>query len=487
MSMLILISGLYALLMVTDHVPAIGLGLLALLWLLHWIFTGRLTYASPMDLPILVMLGLLPLSLVISIDPSLSLPKIYGLVLSIALFFVIINLLRNYQRLKLAILALIILGLGTALLGLLVSPRMISRLPQLATLFPLGATENGVNPNTVGGALTFFVPLLTGLLFDGGAYKRVYLEDQPRLRLLAQKLLVLFTLVIVAIVLILTRSRGAYLGSAVGLAAFAIWKDRRFLWLIPLLLVVFAAAFFIFAEGDLWTIIQVVDTADDAVTLPSRLTTWRGSIHLIQDFPFTGTGIGTYSRLYTNLYTINPFPDQMATSFHPHNTFLAVAVDLGIPALVLYTALLTSFALTIQRSFKYGRSITQVLLMGVACGVLAHQVFGIMDSFLLGTKLGVIQWIFFGIAAAIYIHKSGFHWRKSAASLPNQHADNPTGGQPFALHLTNLLIGLVTWAACSLAAITFLSFSPLFSLAIAVIGGVLLGVTLTHRHRKLRR
>jgi hypothetical protein len=37
--------------------------------------------------------------------------------------------------------------------------------------------------------------------------------------------------------------------------------------------------------------------------------------------------------------------------------------------------------------------------------MLAHQIFGITDAFMLGTKSGAVMWVFFGLVAALYVHR----------------------------------------------------------------------------------
>ncbi|MBW6474618.1 MAG: O-antigen ligase family protein [Anaerolineaceae bacterium] len=484
----ILITALYAILMFTDRVPILGLVGLLGLWLIHSVLGGRLTHATPIDMPLIALLGLLPFSLAVSVDWNLSLPKVYGLILGIALFYLIVNTVRDYQRLRLAILGLVLLALGTALLGLFSAnwadhkvfdiPQVYDRLPHLIAAIP--RNQGGINPNTFGGALTFFVPLLTGLLLDGGAFQRKYLahHPHPNWALLVYKLFLLTALTVVSATLLLTQSRSAYLGAAAGMLALAIWRDRRFLILLPILLVVFFAALRVLGEGNFAQLLSLMDTTRDP-SIRFRLESWQGTVAMIQDFPFTGTGIGTYGHLYSDLYRFNPFTFPETDPFAAHNTLLSVAVDLGLPALVLYTATLSGLASMFSRPIKTSRSIIKVLLIGLACGVLAHQVFGMMDAFVLGTKLGVIQWIFFGLAAAIITHRRNFHWH---SPMTAERRAKPEQVKVLR-SLENLGLGLALWLLLSLVAVTFINLSPYLSIVLAIAGGILLGIYLTQRHK----
>ncbi len=490
------ITGLYALLMIGDTVPQTGLIILGGLWLIHWLLSGRLSFSTPLDMPILGLCILLPISLTISVDWTLSLPKVYGLVLGVAFFYVLVNAVHSYLRLPAVIFSLIFLALAVSILGLVGSDwtwgtgsilpisQIYTRLPHLINYVPR-STYSGINVNTTGGALTFFLPLLVSMLLDGGAFYRKYLvrSNLAAIKGIVFKLVVLFVLILVSGTLLLTQSRGAYLGSIIGLLVLAVWKDSRFLWAVPVLLAGIFAIFMVYSGGSITEIINLLDT-NQYETLPGRLEAWRNTIHLIRDFPFTGAGIGTYSMLFKEVYTFIPFRLQGTGSYHAHNTFLAVAIDLGIPALVLYAALLSSSISMVWDTLKPVRSIVRVLLVGLACGLLAHQVFGLTDAYLLGTKLGVIMWIFYGLITAIFVHKEHFRWKVSRTVIGNPGLlDQKAAWREVKRHTQELLLGFAGWVLAALAAISFININPNISLVIAVLGGFLLGIFLVRNFK----
>jgi hypothetical protein len=203
---------------------------------------------------------------------------------------------------------------------------------------------------------------------------------------------------------------------------------------------------------------------------------------MIQDFPLTGAGIGTYGAVFDKLYIYEIFPYPTVRYLHAHNTFLAAAVDLGLPALILYSALLTVFALMIKRRLKIGRSVLKTFLQGLACGMLAHHVFGLFDAFVLGTKLGLILWIFLGLASAVYVHKDNFRWQRTRDGIAHVAFDKPDE-KLLAFRALDLLIGLGAWMVFSIVAISFVNISVLLSVIMAVAGGIVLGFFLLNRFR----
>jgi putative inorganic carbon (HCO3(-)) transporter len=136
-------------------------------------------------------------------------------------------------------------------------------------------------------------------------------------------------------------------------------------------------------------------------TLASRLEVWQRGIMMVQDFPFTGIGIGTFNVMAHLQY---PFfiaaPDELVP--HAHNNLLEVAVDLGIPGFIAYVALLTGFVICAVRAHRAAADASvRALVAGLAFGMLAHQTFGLTDAFILGTKPGVVMWVFLALVAAM--------------------------------------------------------------------------------------
>jgi len=347
---LMLISVLFGILLLTDTVPLIGYVVLFSLWIVKSFFLGQPTFSTPMDFTVLGLLILLPVGLVLSHNSDLSLPKIHGLILSVATFGILQNLIRNLKRLKWAILLLIAMAFIFALLGLFgadwsysystLPSRILAILPLPVDSLHQLTSSGGIHINTIGGTLALFVPLLISLLFDNGAFKRAFLRKKHRARSMeiVYKVIVGIGIALVTFILIMTESRGALLGSMVGIFVFMVWKNKRFLFLIPLLLLVIFVAMLVFADGDPAMFLLKLDTYSNPSgdTLQTRIEYWKNTIYLIQDFPITGAGIGTYGKVFHDIY---PFATPLATLrplFYAHNMYLAVAADMGLPALTLY-------------------------------------------------------------------------------------------------------------------------------------------------------
>jgi len=491
-----LLAILYAIFMFSDKVPVLGLVVLGMLWMARLWMTGiEGIVATPMDLPIFGILALLPISLLASTDWSLSLPKVYGVILGISIFYAVVNAISTISRLELAIMGIILLSISVAFLGLIGTdwttsklfslPWVYGHLPRLIPGVPR-SISGGIQPNIVGGALTFFIPFLVSLLFYRLEFKPTKSKTNVRLVTILRtgyKPILFFSLALTSFVLLLTQSRGALAGVAVGLFVLALWHDRRFLWTIPLA----ALAFFVLAQvwgvGNLAELTSHLDVSG-GITFPGRMEIWQRAIYMIQDFPFTGVGIGTFDPVAHVLY---PFflvgPDVQVP--HAHNMILAVAVDLGIPGLVFYVALLSGFAFSAWRVYQAARPF-RVLIVGMACGMLAHQIFGIMDAFMLGTKLGAVMWVFIGLSTALYIRRN-----QLAMEFTENDKEVEKAGKDYVLsssaferksvkrqwlsRLGGFLLPFPYWALFSMLAISLVGDQPYISLAIALVGGGILG------------
>ncbi len=421
-----ILAAIYAYFVITDTVPVVALGVVILIWAARFWLTQKLFRFTPLDLPIAVILVWLPVSLAVSTNWSLSLPKVTGIVLGVLCFYTTVATVRSAADAKSAAVWLCIIFAAIALAGLVgtdwAQGKIVSlsfvydRLPRLIQGIPR-SIAGGFARNGVGGTLTLTVPFLTALLLeyftaDGrpqSANRRKRNEGEatiPGARGLSavggrrSAVVISIALVLSLVTLALTQSRGAILGTAVGLLAVAIWRERRIAWLVlvPALAIVLVTAF-----GQWDSVLELMLRMDARTgTLASRVEVWQRGVMMVQDFPFTGIGIGTFNDVAHGMY---PFfiaaPNEVVA--HAHNNVLQVAVDLGIPGAIAFIALVTAFVVCSVRAYCATSDPTiRAVIVGSLCGMLAHQVFGLTDAFILGTKPGVLIWIYMGLAVALY-------------------------------------------------------------------------------------
>lgn len=484
-AVLLLTCGLYGLLMVNDDIPLPALALLGMLWLLLVFGESKTGFLTPMHVPILGLLLLLPLNLYISANPQATPPKIYGLLLSFSLFFVIIRLVRLRKHIPLLIFSLLALSLGAGLLGLVAAEfpegglgfvsRIAQKLPQISSILP----GTSINKNTMGGALTFFPPLLLSLFWDNNSFRHL-LEKYPqfsKIPLSFYKPLLFLILALVLLVLLFTQSRGAWLGTALGLYIFFVWKDKRFLIAVPVGLILLFLLVSQIGDGTLSGFLSLLDQGQDS-SLPGRLQIWAKAISLIKDFPITGVGLDALAEVYPIYFNSFLFPEYSSTLFHAHNTLLSVALEAGLPVLILYVSLLTSFGVMARHAWKRARTINRVLIMGLVCGMLSHQVFGIMDAFTLGKSLGVTMWIYYAIMAALFIHRD-----QMIRSQPEKKFQKIVLSKKDQIRYG--LVGIASWLVLSFIVLSLCQINIYLSLLLSLLSGIFLGWFLTEKFTSL--
>jgi putative inorganic carbon (HCO3(-)) transporter len=416
-----------------SRLTVLALLLLVAPWLVRWRFIGRPTASTPMDVPILCLLLMVPVAVWVSPLPQESLRKLLGIILGVCFFYGLVNSTHTRGWLWCWTLLLVGAGVAIAFLSLfgtdwadyksLPLQPIYQQLPRLFhNITAYG--EGGFHPNEVGGALTLVLPptlavclVLLGdkagwLMAASGASARDAQADKKLgwsrrtwlRRGLLPLLIVSFTLT--AIAFLLTQSRSAYLGLSVGLVVFGISRSRWFLVaLLVLSLVTLGVGLHLGLEDSVEALVQ----AQSARLGVGRFEIWERAVSLLQDFPYTGIGLNTFPQVSETMY---PYPARSPAGLvpHAHNNLLQVGTDLGIPGLVAYVGVLAAFTGCTWWVHKQSESRPMRLLAwGVFAGMVAHQVYGLTDAITLGAKPGFLLWMMWGLMAALWRLEASRH------------------------------------------------------------------------------
>ncbi|HBO34039.1 MAG TPA: hypothetical protein DD636_04780 [Anaerolineaceae bacterium] len=479
----ILCALVYAILMMELPVSIVFLIPLLVAWLIYWLKSHRLGSSAPLDLPILGLLIIASLGIVFAPFKDLFLPKLSGLIIGISVYSIIGAFFRYRQRLPWMIFFLVLLCFIVAVLGLFgtdwpignhaLFDRIYARLPALVG--KLGVEK--INKNTIGGVLTFFPALLLSLLWDKGAFGRLK-SHYAKLSVLPEfvyKGIVFLCFTFCLGMLFLTQSRGAWLGCAAGIFLLCVLKEKRFLWLLLPLATGFLLVLFQRADGNLLQLLSLLDTSQEA-TLPGRMEIWSKALIILRDFPLTGIGLGAFGEAYRLYFASIVLPSAAAVVFHAQNTLLSIAVEVGLPGVLIYSTLLGGFGAMSWKALKHVRTINRVLALGLACGVVAFLVFGLFDAFTLGRNLEIIFWVFLGCASALYVHdhcliSSELSYQayqdKDQTSGQNQVKTKQARKQAAAL--------LVFWLLISLVSLALVNNSMVLALILAITLGMFVG------------
>lgn len=97
------------------------------------------------------------------------------------------------------------------------------------------------------------------------------------------------------------------------------------------------------------------------------------------------------------------FPIQVPANYdiaHAHNIFLQVALDVGLPGLIAYLAILLLAFWEGWQSARLDKALRPYAL-GLLGGLVALHIFGLTDALALGAKPGLLFWINIGLLTAM--------------------------------------------------------------------------------------
>ncbi len=392
------------------------------------LLAGRgLRFGGALDVAVLLLLIMLPVSLWVSSDPTRSFPKFTTTIIGLFLFW---SLATGLPRagLRRAGVLLGLSGAGLAVLGLLGTdwPRskvlyiadLYERLPRLMMSLPR-STRGRFDPNEVAGALVMLLPVVLAVLVGVWVERRqsaaVSLADVlparrwPTVLTRPALLLALLGLTLAAMlgVFVLMQSRGAMVALAIGLAALLVLRERR-----AIISIAAAAALAVLYDvgpggGNLAVALSAGQAlAGDTASASGRIEMWGNALRAIADYPLTGSGLHTFPAVsWANYvyYAVSPTWNMT----HAHNAYLQAGVDFGVIGLAGFLLLV---CVLLWRGLCFLRSGPAPFEAWLACGILGgltgHLVHSLVDvaGRPLGDKPGLIFWVMAGVLVAADRH-----------------------------------------------------------------------------------
>ena len=326
----------------------------------HWIKT-------PLDKPIIALMALCLISTIFSVHRPTSLSALIQLANYLVIFYLAIHTFRTRRDMVHLIYVIIGIAFFLSLFGLFkyfgTNPFPFWEYTDLAQETDRLASTYG-NPDHLAGFMEMALPLLLGLLLLG--YSR------------GETILFLYIACMVLAALILTLSRGAWLGIAVALVFMAICllKDRHFhrkRLLIAICGTTLAAVMIILSTTPVVERITTTAEKDTETNLYSRIQGWKGTIDMIRDFPLTGTGPGTYTYAFTRYQP----PGLGKHRTMAHNDYLHFIGETGLG---LIAVLFFSIVAILAKGFKKLKNQSR-LVRGTTLGTLTGIFAIIMHSF----------------------------------------------------------------------------------------------------------
>jgi putative inorganic carbon (HCO3(-)) transporter len=394
-----IVGGLVAASMIwIQLLPAVvitGLGF----WLLRWVVYRYFTRRTPADWGIFLIVLLAVTGFWLAGRSEDVLVQVLRLLSGVVLYYSVVNSIETEGRNTYLILGFLLAGISLsffALIGVQWADDKIAIIPPTVYNYFDILVSDAANPNVLAGYLALLLPFPLAVLVFG---KRGGSGERSRLALWY---LSIVSTIVISVILVLTQSRGAWI--AIGVVVIMLvsmrWKWGWLSILVPLAAVLAAGSF-----AGYPLLLESILTSRNVASVSDRLDLWYRAIMVIRDFPFSGVGMGSFGKVVELFYPYRSIGTDSAT--HTHNLPLQVGVDLGLPGVVSWLAVILALGVSSYHIYRYGRIRADGWLAGFGAGYLgslvAYMIHGMVDAVTWGmVRPAPLVWaIWGGIAAAV--------------------------------------------------------------------------------------
>ena len=344
----------------------------ALVVVLRRLAVGRipLPFAAPLGWAVALFMWTL-FSVYSAIDHTLALKVLFSLLGGIVCATVVLAGCRDMRDLRILLAGFVTAGVAIGLITFSETKGLSSVSTEFGGAEIVSGRLQGAfdSPNQLGALCALMVPVCTGLVFGA--------------RTVRWRVLAGFAVVLLLATLMLSLSRGAWVGAGVALLFMLIKlrEARRLLLVLAIPLVVIG--FFVWSLTPTKTDVKVVGERARAITVLSpyddRRVIYREAYREIRENPVLGVGPGGFPVASTRVVS-----ESATLSYaHAHNLYLNWAAEVGLPSLVI----ILCFALTLAFSARTasrgarvrGDPRDRAIIIGISAALLTVLVQGFFD------------------------------------------------------------------------------------------------------------
>lgn len=382
--------------------PLDGADLLLALTVAAWLAQGVVRQGIvvprlPLILPLLVFAGAQAAALVGAQSYRESLPELLKWIQVLVLYVVVAAALPR-ERAGWLVAGLLLAAVSQAALGVYQFVNQSGPDPFLVSGRFLRAYGSFRQPNPFAGYLGLAAPLAVSLaiwawsatLAQGRQQRRLVVDVAPKRW---QQFALPLAAAVICLGVLVSWSRGAWLGLAAALLVVLLAHARRAAPLLVLAAAAVGAVVLIFGLadllppsitarlGDLSSYVGIVDVTRSAVTdanfsVVERLAHWQAAINMWTDHPWLGVGPGNYATVY-ELYRLPRWQNALG---HAHNVYLNVAAESGVLGLLGYLLLWAASIWQALRGAASDRRLVAAVSAGVLGGLVHATVHNIFDN-----------------------------------------------------------------------------------------------------------
>jgi putative inorganic carbon (HCO3(-)) transporter len=359
---------------------------------------------APLVLPLLLFLLAMMLSILGTVSLELSAKEAVKWLAVLFIYWFMVDMVDQRWG-RLVVWALLAAGSAEALVGIYQFLRRVG--PEGFILLGRFMRAHGhfAQPNPFAGYIGLSLPLAYALALEAMDAWRLQARQASvglgrRLAQLLPHAAAVVAFVVMSTALVMSWSRGGWVGAAAALVAVTVMRSRRALFTAVALALV--AGYLLLVGGAQYlpsTVVQrfadflpylggvdvtAVEVTDANWAVIERMAHWQAALGMFTDHPWLGVGMGNYPVAYPR-YALGRWQDPLG---HAHNYYLNIAAEAGVVGLGAYLFL---FAACLAQAWRVIRRLRpEALLEGQgdwravalgAMGVLVHlSVHNIFDN-----------------------------------------------------------------------------------------------------------
>lgn len=347
--------------------------------LVAFIYRGTFRSISPLtknsiDMPIALFVIAIIISTITSINVQGSFRDLAIHLVSLSFVFVITNTIKDKEDLNILLTTMVFTAVLVSLYGLYqykVGVEMEDKWLDVSNNSGITTRVFSVfgNPNILAEYLIMTTPISIALFWET---KEMH-----------KKFIFLLTSLLLMGTLVLTFSRGGWVGFAFGILVFVLLVEKRLLLLlIPLGL----GAMRFLPPTVVNRILSIGNFADSSNNY--RIKIWKITLDIIKDHKIAGVGFGYIPFKQTFESYIRTMP-----AYHAHNTYLETMAEMGIPGLiVLIVFMFILYKYSIKTLVKGQDRWTKIISAGVISGISALLAQGAVESVFYLPKIIITFW-----------------------------------------------------------------------------------------------
>jgi putative inorganic carbon (HCO3(-)) transporter len=326
------------------------------------------------DMPIALFVILIVISTITSVNPSGSFRDLAIHLISLAFVFVVVNSIKDKKDLNVLLTFMVFTATIVALYGFYqykVGVEMEDKWVDATNNPGLTARVFSVfgNPNICAEYLIMTIPIAFALFWNT--------------KKLSKKIIFLLSSLALTAALLLTYSRGGWVGFAFGLFMFVLLVEKRlFLLLIPLTII----ALNFLPPSIVNRIMSIGNLGDSSNSY--RIRIWKIVLDIIKDYWVAGVGFGyiPFKQVYETYIRTMP-------AYHAHNMYLETLAEMGVPgfiSLIIFIFILYKYS--IKTFKKCDDKYIKVMAGGVLSGLSAVFFHGLVENVLYLPKIIITFW-----------------------------------------------------------------------------------------------